>query len=105
MRRALVVLAVLVVVAGAFTAGALIVRDREGGGGNGKVVESELHCGDGNTARECNYRAEQEIRDRCADEGVGAVKLTVIYETNYTSRSERLSRPQEYARRSSMEDC
>jgi hypothetical protein len=73
MRRVLVVLVVLVVVAGAFAAGALIFR----GDDERNVVESEMTCFNVSTGGQCSARANDEFRALC-DEGVDAGKLTVI---------------------------
>jgi hypothetical protein len=77
MRRALVVLAALVVVAGAFAAGALIFRD----GGGEKVVESQLTCAYDDTDADCDGYVEDELDARCGD-GVDAVKIMMVYEND-----------------------
>jgi hypothetical protein len=90
-RRALVVLAVLVVVAGAFTAGALIFRS--GGGEN--VVESELTCAYTDTEKDCDGFVTDELAAVC-EEGVDAVKITMVYENRGGEK---------YASRTFTEDC
>jgi hypothetical protein len=73
MRRALVILGVLVVVAAAFTAGALIFRG--GGGGSRKVNAATIHCGNN---RNCDNTYDRILDDECRS--ADAVKMTVIYE-------------------------
>jgi hypothetical protein len=98
MRRALVVLAVLIVVAGAFAAGALIFR-----GGDDNVVESEVHCvetvEEGGSDDDCGEVFGDEKRALCSADGYDAVKITIIYETQYEGDTE------EDGRRTFTEDC
>jgi len=75
MRRALVVLAVLVMVAGAFTAGALIFRDK-----GRKTTEVTLHCSDQQSQQECDRAWDRAFEAEC-DDGADAVKMTVVFET------------------------
>jgi hypothetical protein len=88
--------AALVVVAGAFTAGALIFRDR----GDRNVAESQIHCDDADTTnKECADRANREIRILCesaSEPAADAVRVTIVYE----------SAGEEYARRTYPgDDC
>jgi hypothetical protein len=87
LRRALVVLAALIVVAGAFTAGALIFR----GGGDRNVSKAIISC---DTTDECRDRKEAERRALC-NEGVDALRITVILTVE----------GDEYARRVFTADC
>jgi hypothetical protein len=100
MRRALLVLAALVAVAGAFTAGALIFR-----GGDENVVESQVHCVDvvgprGGADDDCDEVFNDENRAICSTEGYDAVKITIIYETRYSEGD-----TEEDGRRTFTEDC
>jgi hypothetical protein len=104
MRRVLVVLVVLVVVAGAFVAGALIVRDDNAR--DDKVVESEIHCrdtGDG----ECGRIYRTERRTLCDDADV--TRITIVYEyTSFGPTARYPNRPSgivEKGRRTLSADC
>ena len=106
MRRALVVLAALVVVAGAFTAGALIFRS--GNESPRNIVEAEIRCSEGN----CRAQADQTVQDGCAfDDTVDGVKITVVYETRPNSRllprdaPVEAFEPRELGRRTYTKDC
>jgi transposase InsO family protein len=78
---------VLVVVAGAFAAGALIFP-----GGDENVVESQLTCSDedGDMPADCSGYVADELEAQCV-EGVDAVKITMAYEDDdrerYASRT------------------
>jgi hypothetical protein len=86
LRRVLIVLAALIVVAGAFTAGALIFRGRDR-----NVSKAIISC---ETTDECRDQKEVERRALC-NEGVDALRITVILTVE----------GDEYARRVFTEDC
>jgi Mrr N-terminal domain len=99
MRLVFIVLAALVVLAGVFTAGDLILRDRT----ERKVVESEIQCADTDEQGEvdgrghCERLFDKEVRDLCA-EGADAAKVTVVFQST-------VSKATEYGRRTYTEDC
>jgi hypothetical protein len=91
-RRALVAIAAFVVVAGAFTAGALIFRDN----GSDDVAKATIRCfddGDEDSNGDpvgwnegCDRQSRDEVADVC-DEGIDSVQLTIIY--TYETRNGR----------------
>lgn len=99
MRRVLVVLAALVLLAGVFMAGDFILGYR----GDRKVVESEIQCADSEEQGEvegrghCERLFDEEVRDLCA-EGADAAKVTVVFQST-------VSKATEYGRRTYTEDC
>jgi hypothetical protein len=99
MRRALVVLAAVVVIAGAIAASA-IFNARNGG----KIVESEIHCIDNEG---CDRRVKEVKRNICSEEDTDGVKLTIVYEsTRFSSEGDRpRGEIVENRRRTYTEDC
>jgi hypothetical protein len=101
LRRALVLIVAVALLAGAFTAAVVIVhRDGE----QQSILEAVQYCVDEEDGIPgCSNRADEEIRDLCAGEPVDAVKLTVVYVKSVKVYPQRETR--EVGRRTKTEEC